>query len=1429
MAAFATKRNVLLFLLLLFAIPLCVAVTQASQASADDSNDIAYVEQEDGSTQSYGNFNDAWSAAKKSGATLHLLKDLTTSDKLTVESGVKVAIDLQGHMINRNNVDTSEPEYASDSSNSGSVFKLEENAKLTVTSEVSTTAHNGDLLSSGRFWHYNEKGSTTIYGGLITGGATDSSLGGGGIALDDNAELVMSGVTVAGNIADCYMGSYGYGGAISLDGEASSAKLTNCNLVYNYADHGGGAVDLYDNSCSLKMEGGTISNNHTSSDGGGVYVEDAELDRFGEGNASVSLSTAEVSNNYASEYGGGLYLGGLGAAVSGGTITENSAGERGGGVYVEREDCKLDGCTITNNDAGEMGGGVLVENDNVLAVPALYLSGNLVIKDNTVGNSKSNLFLRNSNAITRAAKIYGLPSTTSEIWVSAEEDGVISYCADAYNDAVYYTDNDSKVVYWETSSSDDNYRFLKIGSKNGHSKTGYVAEREELKASEASTGEGNLQNTSYSYNGYPVYMGYSMEDDTHLLNAYYYSDGYFMESAADYNEHLASFAFHLACSAMNSSVTKDTQGNEMEYKIQASHAKQMLADIGVAEEDIFLSPTYFEQPTTDSIACSIGSKELENSDGSDSGVTLVTIGVRGQGYESEWASNVTLGGQDLDGADETAEHSGFAESANNILVSWLEPYLEQRGLDKKAEEGKVRFLVTGFSRAGAVSNLLAKQLITSYEFPRMVGDNHVVFGYTFEAPQGGNYAATIEGRSYSGIHNVLLSGDIVPYVAMSTMNFQRYGVDHYLGGTEAGTASKDVIEGEGAESEGQAKRYSRKYAGWLSHAITLDDDGKIVANSDDWKSTHFMKDNDYYEVGTEEYSTARKAMLKQLAACNGKVNFDDYFHLATITVHTDQFTGNTEEVGSDDVKLAQFLDDFMFYANAWLINGQNLQQRSSRAHYVTEFQYGDSHASYEETARTLMAAVSTGKLKTEGLTDKILTSDTASDIAKWALGFNDDTSTDELIRILTDHGIFGEGGIPLTEGQAIAFSRMALNYVSGDWDDVSDYMAGTSVDYDADDEYLVMTGTLLYNIDRIMLNHTPDVVCAWLRSEDSYYVSDEEISSTLYSVASATTSEVSQPYLTMKVNGEEVTVKAGESCNLYDYDIYEQPTVTDVQLHNEDGNAGGMVFYTDGDGSGVKYKDYSYYDMSKTTLFDGVTDWSEAQQITAHTVWYNTSSENATFSIYYEEDPDVHSVYVNGELFGKFKTGTDVVVSIAPEDENHVLSYCQPAEGSAEGDEGWWSTTDDDSELKFVMPGGDVYWEIGYAAIHKVTFDTAGGSKVDEQTVTDGECATKPDDPTRSGFKFDGWYLEDGTAYDFAMPVTSDVALYARWSASGEPSHTTDDPSRTSGGDNGDGVDGGGSDARLPGTGDDAAMPVALLIAGLGCVGVAVLLRRRRV
>ena len=62
----------------------------------------------------------------------------------------------------------------------------------------------------------------------------------------------------------------------------------------------------------------------------------------------------------------------------------------------------------------------------------------------------------------------------------------------------------------------------------------------------------------------------------------------------------------------------------------------------------------------------------------------------------------------------------------------------------------------------------------------------------------------------------------------------------------------------------------------------------------------------------------------------------------------------------------------------------------------------------------------------------------------------------------------------------------------------------------------------------------------------------------------------------------------------------------------------------------------------------------------------------------------------------------------------------------------------------------------------QVKFDSKGGSAVAAQTVQKGGKATKPANPTRTGYTFKGWTL-NGSAYNFNTAVKGDITLVASW------------------------------------------------------------------
>ena len=68
-------------------------------------------------------------------------------------------------------------------------------------------------------------------------------------------------------------------------------------------------------------------------------------------------------------------------------------------------------------------------------------------------------------------------------------------------------------------------------------------------------------------------------------------------------------------------------------------------------------------------------------------------------------------------------------------------------------------------------------------------------------------------------------------------------------------------------------------------------------------------------------------------------------------------------------------------------------------------------------------------------------------------------------------------------------------------------------------------------------------------------------------------------------------------------------------------------------------------------------------------------------------------------------------------------------------------------------------WEIQKFTIK---FDSDGGNNIDDQIVEKGNKIIKPDNPTKGGYRFIYWMLED-KEYDFDKEIEEDIILKAKW------------------------------------------------------------------
>ncbi|MCD7782596.1 MAG: InlB B-repeat-containing protein, partial [Firmicutes bacterium] len=135
--------------------------------------------------------------------------------------------------------------------------------------------------------------------------------------------------------------------------------------------------------------------------------------------------------------------------------------------------------------------------------------------------------------------------------------------------------------------------------------------------------------------------------------------------------------------------------------------------------------------------------------------------------------------------------------------------------------------------------------------------------------------------------------------------------------------------------------------------------------------------------------------------------------------------------------------------------------------------------------------------------------------------------------------------------------------------------------------------------------------------------------------------------------------------------------------------------------------------------------------------------------------------------------------SVSSQTVNSGSTATQPTSPTKTGYtfDGWYTSSSGGSKYSFstaVTSNLTLYahWTIN---TYTVTFNSNGGSSVTSQTVNYGSTATQPTSPTRSGYTFDGWYTSSsgGSKYSFSTAVTSNLTLYAHWTASSGGTSTT--------------------------------------------------------
>ena len=257
-----------------------------------------------------------------------------------------------------------------------------------------------------------------------------------------------------------------------------------------------------------------------------------------------------------------------------------------------------------------------------------------------------------------------------------------------------------------------------------------------------------------SVNGYPTQLvragfnnlgqqeSFQMEID--------FVDYPFWQPATQFDGNLAAMSLIMAGCANRALGFRNVPAKDFDPALNLVH---FLSDAGftdIREDD------YSKVPTMFTVSTAMGHRLMTHE--GEEPFTLIAIGVCGEGYKNEWESNMTAGTGPI--------HEGFA-SAAQLVIDRLAGYIATRGI-----QGRIKVWIAGFSRAAAVSNVVAGTLVNTGFLPR-----EDVYAYTFATP------AAIRNpprEGYENIFNIINPADLVPQVMPAEWGYGRYGKDLFL-------------------------------------------------------------------------------------------------------------------------------------------------------------------------------------------------------------------------------------------------------------------------------------------------------------------------------------------------------------------------------------------------------------------------------------------------------------------------------------------------------------------------------------------------------------------------------------------------------------------------------------------------------------------------
>lgn len=263
-------------------------------------------------------------------------------------------------------------------------------------------------------------------------------------------------------------------------------------------------------------------------------------------------------------------------------------------------------------------------------------------------------------------------------------------------------------------------------------------------------GEGRV----VAVNGHPVRTVRAGFNNLGEIDSFQYETDFmdypFWRDATEYDGNLAVMSLSMAMSANRSLGFINVSEEDFDPSL---NVELFLTDAGFTD---IRKDDYSKVPTMYTVSTAMGMRKME-AEGEEP-FTLIAIGICGGKYKNEWISNLTVGPGNL--------HEGFRNAAQ-LVFDRLCGFIAAHGV-----KGRVKVWVSGFSRAAAVSNLLAGMLNQTGLYRK-----EDVYAYTFATPAA---VKDPPEAGYENIHNIFSPMDLVPQVVPAEWGFGRYGEDLYL-------------------------------------------------------------------------------------------------------------------------------------------------------------------------------------------------------------------------------------------------------------------------------------------------------------------------------------------------------------------------------------------------------------------------------------------------------------------------------------------------------------------------------------------------------------------------------------------------------------------------------------------------------------------------